>query len=248
LLQLVVDGPMELQLLNGHNMILITGASKGIGRYLFNCFKKDGLQVLGTYNSTTEGLEEDQKAYYKLDVSDHKAVVEMIVSVKGSLSRIVLLNCAGISYNSFAHKANIELWSRVIDVNLKGSFNVIREVLPLMREQGYGRIINFSSVVTSLPTPGISAYAASKAGLLGLTKSLAAENASKGITVNAINLGYVNLGMGVNDVPLAYQEKMKSQIPAGRFCEPEEIYNTVNYLIKTEYVNGAAIDINGGLI
>jgi NAD(P)-dependent dehydrogenase (short-subunit alcohol dehydrogenase family) len=133
-------------------------------------------------------------------------------------------------------------------VNLKGSFNVIREVLPLMREQGYGRIINFSSVVTSLPTPGISAYAASKAGLLGLTKSLAAENASKGITINAINLGYVNLGMGISDVPVAYQEKMKTQIPAGRFCEPEEVYNTVNYLIQTEYVNGTAIDINGGLI
>ena len=239
---------MELQSLNGHNMIFITGASKGIGRYLFIRFKEDGLSVLGTYNSTTIGLEEDENDYYKIDISNHKAVEKLIASIKVSLSQIVLLNCAGISYNSFAHKANIELWSRVIDVNLKGSFNVIREVLPLMREQGYGRIINFSSVVTSLPTPGISAYAASKAGLLGLTKSLAAENASKGITVNAINLGYVNIGMGVNDVPLAYQEKMKTQIPAGRFCEPEEIYNTVKYLIQTEYINGAAIDINGGLI
>ena len=229
-------------------MILITGASKGIGRYLFTRFKQDGLKVLGTYNSTTEGLEEDRNDYYKVDISDNKAVKELIASIKDSLSQIILINCAGISYNSFAHKADIQLWSRVIDVNLKGSFNVIHEVLPLMREQGYGRIINFSSVVTSLPTPGISAYAASKACLLGLTKSLAAENASKGITVNAINLGYVNLGMGINDVPLTYQEKMKSQIPAGRFCEPEEIYNTVIYLIKTEYINGAAIDINGALI
>jgi 3-oxoacyl-[acyl-carrier protein] reductase len=77
---------------------------------------------------------------------------------------------------------------------------------------------------------------------------LAAENASKSITINAINLGYVNLGMGINEVPVTYQEKMKTQIPAGRFCEPEEIYNTVKYLIQTEYINGAAIDINGGLI
>lgn len=229
-------------------MILITGASKGIGRYLFTRFKQDGLQVLGTYNTTTIGLEEDSKAYYKADVSDYKAVGEMIASIKDSLRQIVLLNCAGITYNSFAHKADIDLWNRVIDVNLNGSFNMIHEVLPLMRSQGYGRIINFSSVITSLPTPGISAYAASKAGLLGLTKSLAAENASKGITINAINLGYVNMGMGVNDVPLVYQEKMKSQIPAGRFCEPEEVYNTVKYLIQTEYVNGTSIDINGGLI
>jgi NAD(P)-dependent dehydrogenase (short-subunit alcohol dehydrogenase family) len=229
-------------------MILITGASKGIGRYLFTHFKQDGLQVIGTYNSTSTGFAEDQNDYFELDISDSKAVSELIAIVRDSLRHIVLLNCAGISYNSFAHKADIELWNRVIDVNLKGSFNVIREVLPLMREQGYGRIINFSSVVTSLPTPGISAYAASKAGLLGLTKSLAAENASKGITINAINLGYVNLGMGISDVPVAYQEKMKTQIPAGRFCEPEEVYNTVNYLIQTEYVNGTAIDINGGLI
>lgn len=229
-------------------MILITGASKGVGRYLFTCFKQDGLNVLGTYNSTTVGFNEDMNSYFKVDVSDSKAVKEMIASLEGSLSQIVLLNCAGISYNSFAHKADIELWGRVIDVNLKGSFYVIHEVLPLMREQGYGRIINFSSVIASLPTPGVSAYAASKAGLLGLTKSLAAENASKGITVNSINLGYVNIGMGVNNVPAAYQEKMKTQIPAGRFCEPEEVYNTVNYLIQTEYVNGAAIDINGALI
>lgn len=229
-------------------MIIITGASKGIGRYLFIRFKQDGLNVIGTYNSTINGLDEDIHSYYKVDISDNGAVEKMVMSIKNLLSEIILLNCAGITYNSFAHKADIEKWNRVIDVNLNGSFNIIRQVLPIMRNQGYGRIINFSSVVTSLPTLGVSAYAASKAGLLGLTKSLAAENASKGITVNAINLGYVNIGMGINDVPLAVQEKLKKQIPAGRFCEPEEVYNTVKYLIQTEYVNGAAIDINGALI
>jgi acetoacetyl-CoA reductase/3-oxoacyl-[acyl-carrier protein] reductase len=125
---------------------------------------------------------------------------------------------------------------------------MIHKVLPLMREQGYGRIINFSSVIASLPTPGVSAYAATKAGLEGLSKSLAAENASKGITINSIRLGYVNLGMGINDVPLAYQEKMKATIPTGRFCNPDEIFNTISFLIDTPYVNGSAIDINGALI
>lgn len=229
-------------------MIIITGASKGVGRYLFIRFKQQGFNVFGTYNSTTKGFEEDMNVYYKVDVSDSKDVKAMIASVKGSLSQIVLLNCAGISYNCFAHKADIELWGRVIDVNLKGAFNVTHEILPLMREEGYGRIINFSSVIASLPTQGVSAYAASKAGLLGMTKSLAAENASKGITVNTINLGYVNIGMGINDVPKAYQEKMKAQIPAGRFCEPEEVYYTVKFLIDTEYVNGTSLDINGGLL
>lgn len=239
---------MELQLSNGDKMILITGASKGIGRYLFSRLKNEGWDVIGTFNSAITELDQDLTSYYKMDVSDYKEVEKLITSLKHILSRIVLLNCAGISYNSFAHKADIELWNRVIDVNLKGSFNVIHELLPLMRDQGYGRIINFSSVVASLPTPGVSAYAASKAGLLGMTKSLAAENASKGITINSINLGYVNMGMGINAVPANYQAKLKTQIPSGRFCEPEEIYNTVKYLIDTEYINGAAIDLNGALI
>ena len=164
------------------------------------------------------------------------------------LKDVVLINCAGISYNSFAHKADIEKWSSVIDVNIKGTFNVIRAILPHMRNDGYGRIVNFSSVVTKLPTPGVSAYAASKAALVGLTKSLATENASKGITVNAINLGYCNVGMGVNDVPAEYQEKMMSQIPSKRFCDPQEIYNTIRYMIDTPYLNGSAIDINGAII
>jgi NAD(P)-dependent dehydrogenase (short-subunit alcohol dehydrogenase family) len=219
---------MEHQSLNGLNMIIITGASKGIGYYLFNQFKKDGYNVIGTYNTTIDSIEDNRESYYKVDISDFEEVQNWINEIKNQLTRITIINCAGISYNAFAHKADIKSWGRVIDVNLKGSFNVIHSVLPIMREQGYGRIINFSSVVAKLPTPGVSAYAASKAALIGLTKSLAIENASKGISVNAINLGYVNLGMGVNEVPLAYQEKMKAQIPAGRFCEPEEIYNTVN--------------------
>lgn len=229
-------------------MILITGASKGIGKFLFTQFRQDGEKVVGTFNSTSVELDNEIDAYYKVDVSNINAVENLITFIKDSLSQIVLLNCAGISYTSFAHKADINKWDRVIDVNLKGSFNMIHEVLPIMRQQGYGRIVNFSSVLATLPTPGVSAYAASKAGLIGLTKSLAAENASKGITVNAICLGYVNMGMGINEVPIAYQEKIKEQIPAGRFCEPEEVYNTVKFLINTEYVNGAAIDVNGALI
>ena len=130
---------------------------------------------------------------------------------------------------------------------LNKTSEVIRELLPIMRKEGYGRIINFSSVVAVFPTPGVSAYAASKAGLIGLTKSLAVENAAKGITVNAINLGYASIGMGVEEVPLAYQEKIKNDIPQGRFCSPEEIYNTVKFLIDTEYITGADININGGM-
>jgi len=229
-------------------MIIITGASKGVGRYLFTRFKQEGLSVIGTYNSTVDGLAEDLDSYYKVDVSKFYEVEKWINSLKETLSEIVLINCAGVSYNSFAHKADVDKWNRVIEVNLMGSFNVIHEILPIMREQNYGRIINFSSVLAILPTLGVSAYAASKSGLIGLSKALAVENGSKGITVNAINLGYVSLGMGVNDVPDLLQEKLKKDIPSGRFCKPEEIYNTVKYIVDTEYVNGSAININGGII
>ena len=126
MLLLVADGLMGLQSLNGHNMILITGASKGIGRFLFKRFKQNGLRVIGTYNSTSVGFSEDISDYYKLDVSDAMLAQQMVSSIKSSLTQVVLLNCAGISYNSFAHKADIEQWSRVIDVNLKGSFHMKR--------------------------------------------------------------------------------------------------------------------------
>lgn len=228
--------------------MVITGASKGIGRYLFNRFKMEGVDIAGTFNSTTDGIESDKEFYYKVDISDYKQVELLRETIKPLLNNIILINCAGISYSAYAHKSDIIQWKNVIDVNLTGTFNAIHCFLPLMRKQHYGRIINFSSVVAKLPTVGVSAYAASKAGLISLTKSLAVENASQGITINAINLGYVDIGMGVNNVTDQYQEKMTQQIPSGRFCRPEEIYNTIMYLIDTEYINGANIDLNGGLI
>jgi NAD(P)-dependent dehydrogenase (short-subunit alcohol dehydrogenase family) len=215
---------------------------------LFTRFREQGETVYGTYWQSDDLPASDLPFYHKVDVADYASVHAWIQRLEPELDRVVLINCAGISYNAFAHKADVASWERVIDVNVKGTFHAIRALLPIMREQGYGRIVNFSSVVAALPTPGVSAYAASKAALVGLTKSLAVENGSKGITVNAIHLGYVNAGMGVNDVPPAYREVIRAQIPCGRFCEPEEIYNTIRYLMETEYVNGSAIDINGGLI
>lgn len=229
-------------------MIIITGASKGIGRYLFNKFSESGVEVIGTYFTTPQGDANSMQNYYKVDIGNYSDVECWIDSLTDRLKQVTLINCAGISYNSFAHKSDVDLWKNVIDLNLTGTFHVIRKLLPIMRNQNYGRIVNFSSVVSKLPTPGVSAYAASKAGLNGLTKSLAVENASKGITVNSINLGYVNLGMGVEQVPVEYQAKMKHLIPAGRFCEPVEIYNTIQFFMDTEYVNGSIVDINGAVV
>jgi len=226
-------------------MILITGASRGLGKYIFDKYNTfDEKNVYGTSNNTqVEGIPN----IVKVDITDFKSVENWILSID-NIKDITLINCAGLSYNSFAHKAEPELWKKVIEVNLIGTFNCIRAVLPLMRQQKYGRIINFSSVVPKKPTPGVSAYSASKSALWGLTKSISAEVGSLNITINNINIGYVNIGMGIEQVPPEYQEVIKKQIPSGRFCEPDEIFDTVEFLRNTPYVNGASIDINGGLV
>lgn len=225
--------------------ILITGASRGIGQYLLEEYKKEGHVVFGTYHSTQIA---DRKEYMNVDICDEDSVKKWLENIGDNLKNLVLINCAGINYNSFAHKADTQQWNEVIQVNVLGTFNVIRHVLPLMRNQGYGRIVNFSSVVTKLPTSGVSAYATSKAALVGLTKSLAKENASKGITINAINLGYVNAGMGINDVPSGFRDTLVKAIPTGRFCELEDVKSTIDYIIRTDYLNGAVIDLNGALV
>jgi len=227
-------------------MIVITGASRGIGKFLFERLNTNS-KVIGTYLSTKSESMKDLDFLYQVDVSKYESVIQFINVIKKNLTDITLLNCAGISYNSFTHKSDPEKWKKVIEVNLIGTYHMIRAILPIMREQNYGRIINFSSVIAQKGTPGVSAYAASKAGLWGMTRSLAQENGSKGITVNNINLGYVSLGMGVEQVPLSFQDSIKNQIPSRLFCEPNDIYNTVKFLINTPYVNGTSIDLNGGL-
>jgi NAD(P)-dependent dehydrogenase (short-subunit alcohol dehydrogenase family) len=227
-------------------MILITGASKGIGKYLFNRFFETGDLVYGTYYNT-KPAQSDIGNYTKVNVSDIIEVESWINSLKENLHNIVLINCAGSNYSSLTHKSDPESWYNVIKTNLLGTYNVIRIVLPLMREDNYGRIINFSSVVAQTGAPGTSAYAASKSGLWGLSKCLAAENANKGITINNLNLGYFGLGM-INEVPLEFQNALKTKIPTGNFGDPKDIYNAVMFLIQSDYVNGTSIDINGGLI
>ena len=226
-------------------MIVITGASRGIGSFLFNSFlKSSNEKLLGIF--LTSVPKENIDKFVKLDICNYEQVNEFAQSIN-ELNNITLINCAGITYNAFAHKSDPEKWRKVIETNLFGTFNMIRAFLPVMREQKYGRIINFSSVVAQKPTPGISSYAASKSALWGLSKSIAIENASLNITINNINLGYSELGM-IEAVPEEFKIKIISQIPTGYLCKPIDILNTVEYLRNSEYITGASIDINGGLI
>ena len=225
-------------------MIIITGASRGIGYYLFNSFKEKKEDVIGFYNKTKPA--QDYDSFYKLDVTNYQEVEMVLQPLLMGKEKLVLINCAGINYNSFAHKADPVKWQNVIETNLIGTFNVIRAVLPFMRANEYGRIINFSSVVAIKPTPGTSAYAATKAALWGMAKSIAIENANKNITINNINMGYSVLGM-IKDVPKKFLDIIKEEIPEKKLCSPIDILNTVIYLMETEYITGESININGGL-
>lgn len=227
-------------------VILITGASGGIGRFLATYYTKKGCKVYGTYYSN--GITEQESGFRmdKVDVSNHAEVETWIESLALKGEKIVLLNTAGISYNTFGHKADIAKWKQVIDVNLVGSFNTCRYVLPIMREAGFGRIINFSSVVAQIGVPGTSAYATSKAALWGLSKALAVENAVKGITVNALTLGYFNIGM-ISTVPDEMKKEVTEKIPMRDFGNPDNIIHAIDFLINSEYTSGESLNINGAL-
>jgi NAD(P)-dependent dehydrogenase (short-subunit alcohol dehydrogenase family) len=225
-------------------MIIISGASRGIGKYLLETFKEQSIEVIGLYNNTKP--ENYSESYIKVDVRNFEDIEKELTPLISDAKELILINCAGITYSAFAHKSDPERWKEVIETNLIGTYNLIRSVLPKMREINHGRIINFSSVVAVKGTPGVSAYAATKSAFWGLSKSIAIENANKNITINSINLGYSELGM-IKEVPEQYMEQIKSEIPMKRLCSPDEILSTVNYLINTGYITGESLNVNGGL-
>lgn len=226
--------------------VIITGASKSIGLYLLQQFKERGFNVYGSYNSTYPPI--DLSSYFtQVDVSKTEQVKQWIDGIIQPSDKIILINCAAINYNALGRKADIKCWEQVINVNLLGTFHSIKAVLPYMYESKYGRIINFSSIVAQKAVFGTSAYAASKSALWGMTKCLAVENAAYGITLNTINLGYINTGMTLESVPEHMRNEIYEQIPMRRFGKLEEVLNTINYFIDTEYVTGTSIDLNGGL-
>lgn len=225
--------------------ILITGASRGIGLFLMQRFIEEGQIVKGTYNST-EPPAQVRNRCTKIDITNHEQVEAWVTNSVNSDDQIVLINCAGGNYNAVAHKADISRWKNLIDVNLVGTFSAINAVLPFMREKNWGRIINFSSIVAQKGIAGTSAYAASKAGMWGMTKAIAAENAKKGITINSLNLGYFDIGM-ITDVPEEILAGIVKTIPLQSLGNPENLLNAVRFLINSDYTTGTSIDINGGL-
>lgn len=226
-------------------MIVITGASGGVGKYLITNLSKD-YDIIGTYN-TNKQEPMSRTAFFKLDVTNSTSIANFVNTVRSSLNHLVLINLAGISIDALGHKMEESVWDKVLDTNLKGVFLMSRALLPFMRQQEWGRIINVSSIVGETGIPGTSAYASSKSALFGLTRTLASENAMKNITVNTLALGYFEVGM-INVIKPDMQERIKSTIPMKRFGDPRNIELAVRFLIESDYITGAMININGGLL
>ena len=237
---------------------LITGSGKGIGKSIALEFAKEGALIfLNDINN--ENLENAKNNIENLgskcfsviaDVSDYSKVRDMfeyIVKEVGTLD--ILVNNAGINRDKTFHKMNIEEWEEVIRVNLNSIYNCSKEAVNIMRGKNYGKVINISSLAALSPKFGQTNYAASKAGILGFTKSLALETAKKGITVNAIAPGYIDTDM-LKTIPDDLKEQFRALIPMGRFGLPDEIAKLAVFLASdnSSYITGQVININGGVL
>lgn len=230
-------------------VILLTGASGALGTHIAAALKAAGHCLILQYRDHPLDAQDDDTLAVRCDlgqVSDIRRLVEEGISRFGRID--ALINNAGISRSSVSWKTTEEDWLETIRVNLNAPFFLSQAVIPHMREQGSGRIINVSSVVAQTGFAGTSAYAASKAGLLGLTKTLSKELARFNITVNAVALGYFNTGM-ISDVPQEAQEKLLEQVPVGKLGDPKVLIKAIEFLLSDEasFVTGQTMNLNGGL-
>jgi acetoacetyl-CoA reductase len=232
---------------------LVTGGTRGIGAAICKAFKAAGYEVAANYGGNDEAAakfkDETGIPVYKWDVSDTAACAEGIARVVADLGPIdILVNNAGITRDGFFHKMTVEKWRAVIDTNLNSLFNMCRPVIESMRERNFGRIVCVASINGQKGQAGQSNYSAAKAGEIGFVKALAQENASKGITVNAICPGYIGTEMVRAISKDVLDKHILPHIPAGRLGEPEEIARCVLFLSADDsgFITGSTLSANGG--
>lgn len=242
-----------------NKVVLITGATRGIGRQIAIEFSKQQYDVAINYRMENEELEETKKAIeanhvkckaVKGDVSNFEDCQNMIKEVIDELGKIdVLVNNAGITKDTLLMRMSKEDFEKVIDVNLVGTFNMSKNVIPYMMKQKDGRIINVSSVVGISGNAGQTNYAASKAGIIGFTKSLAKEVATRNILVNAVAPGFIETDM-TSVLKEEVKEAISKQIPLRRMGTSEDVANVVSFLAseKSSYITGQVIHIDGGML
>jgi len=240
-----------------NKVVIITGAGSGIGKETALLFAKEGAKVVvadvnekGGEETVAEIKKNGDGFFVKLDVSNREQSKQMAKTVLEKYGKIdVLINNAGIVQDAFVSKMTEQQWDKVIDINLKGVFNCIQAVVDIMMKQGYGVIINTSSIVGLNGNVGQVNYSATKAGLIGMTKTLAKELGRKGIRVNAVAPGFIATPM-TSAVPEKILEMMKEKTPLKRLGAPKDIANAYLYLASDEanFVNGAVLSVDGGLV
>ncbi|MBS0442437.1 MAG: 3-oxoacyl-ACP reductase FabG [Proteobacteria bacterium] len=234
---------------------LVTGASRGIGRAIAMALAAQGMKVIGTATTEAgaaaigEALATQGGSGLKLDVTDAAALdaaIDAIVKQHGGLH--VLVNNAGITRDTLAMRMKDEDWDAVLDTNLKAVFRASRAAIRPMMKQRYGRIVNITSVVGASGNPGQANYAAAKAGVAGMTRALARELGSRGVTVNCVAPGFIATDM-THSLPEAQKAALLATIPLGRLGSAEEIAHAVAYLASpgAGYVTGTELHVNGGM-
>ncbi len=230
-------------------VIVITGATGGLGSEMVKHFEQQNVRLaLHTFQQEPFDVA-CEHAWFKADLRDPKQIDTLIAAILANFGRIdVLINNAGISKNGMSWKLSDADFNEVMAVNLTAPFKLIKGFIPKMREQKSGRIISVSSVVAQTGVVGTAAYAASKAGLIGLTKTVSKETATNGITVNCLALGYFNVGM-IDEVAPEMQAQIIQAIPQQQLGSVATILATIDWLISKEadYITGQTISLNGGL-
>ena len=240
-----------------NRVAIITGGTAGIGAATAIRFAQEGAKVILWARNAERGnaFVEKMKGmgleaeFDAIDSSNYEAVCEAAKRVNDKYGKIdILINNAGITNDSTLKKMTIEQWQQVIDINLSGSFYCIKAITPYMLEKGYGRIVNASSVVALYGNFRQTNYVATKAGLIGMTKTLARELGKKGITVNAVAPGFIETDM-VAKMPENVLDGMRAKVPVGRLGQPEEIASAYLFLASEEaaYINGATLSVDGGM-
>jgi 3-oxoacyl-[acyl-carrier protein] reductase len=236
---------------------IVTGATRGIGRAVAEALLESGAIVIGVYGGDDAAATEfsatcstpDRLQLHKLDVCDYQAVEKLYAQVEEQFETIdILVNNAGIRRDGVLAMMKEEDWRRVIDVNLTGGYTMARFAVQLMMKQKYGRIIFMTSPMGHLGFAGQANYAASKAGQVGLMKSLSKEVAKRKITVNCVSPGFIGTDF-LGDLSDAQIKEYKKMVPVRRFGTPEEVADAVLFLAskKAAYINGSVLEITGGL-